>query len=203
MFNGVICFPPFPPFPPMSGARWEQLRHSCVPQGSHVARIAQELASRREKATPAVAREKPKMQSCSAGDASCAARCLLIRSGAGEDRLRLSSSPNKEGRIMKKVTSTLIAAVAALTLSGGAFAQAGGGSSGGGTSGSTASPANQVNGTTNGYGTPGMTNSDSGKPTGSPNSGLPSSNSGTAGISAPATNNTLATPSTKSPAAGQ
>ena len=46
---------------------------------------------------------------------------------------------------MNKATSTLIAAVAALTLSGGAYAQAGGGSNGGSSSGSTASPANQMN----------------------------------------------------------
>ncbi len=75
---------------------------------------------------------------------------------------------------MKKATSILIAAVAALTLSGGAYAQAAGGSSGGGTSGSTASPTNQVNqanGTTSGYGTPGTSNSDSGMGAGAPNSG--------------------------------
>ena len=63
---------------------------------------------------------------------------------------------------MNKATSTLIAAFAALTLSGGAYAQAAGGSNGGGTSGSTASPSNQMNGATSGYGTPGTPNSESG-----------------------------------------
>ncbi|SAK86815.1 hypothetical protein AWB79_06123 [Caballeronia hypogeia] len=106
---------------------------------------------------------------------------------------------------MSKAISTLIAAVAALTLSGGAFAQAaGGGTSGAGSTGSTASPANQVNGATGGtggYGTPGVTHSDSGM-SAKPNSGLPSStNSGTSDNSAPQSNNTLATPSVKSPAA--
>jgi hypothetical protein len=111
---------------------------------------------------------------------------------------------SKEGRIMNKATSTLIAAVAALALSGGAYAQAGGGSNGGGSTGSTASPANQVNGATSGYGTPGATNSDSGRVGGSPNSGLPNStNSTTSGTPAPTSNNTLATPSVKSPAGGQ
>ncbi|SAL84454.1 hypothetical protein AWB74_06947 [Caballeronia arvi] len=101
---------------------------------------------------------------------------------------------------MNKAISTLVAAVAALTLSGGAFAQ----TAGGGSTGSTASPANQVNGATGGYGTPGMTNSDSGMGAKKPNSGLPSSTNATPANSAPATsNNTLATPSVKSPAASQ
>jgi hypothetical protein len=131
-----------------------------------------------------------------------------IRSQAGGDRLRLSSSPIKEGRIMNKAISTLIAAVAALTLAGGVYAQAGGGSMGGSSSGSTASPANQVNpsnSSTSGYGTPGGSNSDSGRIGGSPNSGLPNgtNSSTTYGTPAPSTNNTLATPSVKSPAAGQ
>ena len=109
---------------------------------------------------------------------------------------------------MNKATSTLIAAVAALTLSGGAYAQAAGGSSGGGTSGSTASPANQVNqmnNSTSGYGTPGVNNSDSGMAAGAPNSGLPNStnNSATSLTNAPGSHNTLATPSVVSPAAGQ
>ena len=109
---------------------------------------------------------------------------------------------------MNKATSTLIAAIAALMLSGGAYAQAAGGSSGSGTSGSTASPANQVNqmnSSTSGYGTPGVTHSDSGMAAGAPNSGLPSGTNAnsTSGISAPSTNNTLATPSVVSPAAGQ
>lgn len=113
---------------------------------------------------------------------------------------------------MNKAIGTLIAAVAALTLSGGAYAQAAGGSSGSGSAGSTASPANQngtmqmngqMNGATGGYGTPGMTNSDSGMAGRAPNSGLPSTNSTPAATPAPKTNNTLATPSVVSPGAGQ
>jgi hypothetical protein len=130
------------------------------------------------------------------------------RDQAGGDRLRLYSSQIKEGRIMSKATSTLIAALAALTLSGGAYAQTAGGSSGSGSAGSTASPANQVNqvnGATGGYGAPGATNSDSGTANRAPNSGLPSgtNSSSTSGTSAPKSNNTLATPSVVSPVAGQ
>jgi hypothetical protein len=115
--------------------------------------------------------------------------------------------PDQEGRIMSKAISTLIAAVAALTLSGGAYAQAAGGSNGNGSSGSTASPAspaNQVNGATGSYGTPGATNSESGMTARPPNSGLPSSTNGnsTSCTSAPKSNNTLATPSAVSPEAG-
>jgi hypothetical protein len=115
----------------------------------------------------------------------------------------------KGGRIMKKATSAFIAAVAALALSGGAYAQAGGGTAGGGTAGagsssngSTASPANQVN---NSYGTPGSANSDSGMSAGARTSGLPNStnNNANTGTSAPKSNNTLATPSVVSPGAGQ
>jgi hypothetical protein len=135
----------------------------------------------------------------------------FVCSQAGGDRLRLYSSPIKEGRIMNKAISTLIAAVTAvgaLTLSDGAYAQAGGGTNGGSSSGSTASPANQVNqvnGATGGYGTPGTTNSGSGMGAKAPNSGLPSGTNSTLtpGTSAPTSNNTLATPSVKSPAAGQ
>jgi hypothetical protein len=111
----------------------------------------------------------------------------------------------KEARIMNKATSTLIAAVAALAMSGGVYAQsAGGANGGGGSSGSTASPANQVNNGGNmsgGYGTPGTTNSDMG--TRAPNSGLPSGVNSNATLNAapPTSNNTLATPSVKSPAA--
>jgi hypothetical protein len=118
-------------------------------------------------------------------------------------------SRNKEGRTMKKAISTLVAAAAALTLSGGAFAQAAGGAGGagganggGGAAGSTASPANQVNGATGGYGTPGTTNSQSGMSARAPNSGLPSAtNSTVQSDPAPTSNNTLATPSVVSPAA--
>jgi hypothetical protein len=107
---------------------------------------------------------------------------------------------DKGGTIMKSI-GALIAAVAALTLSGGAFAQAAGGSNGGGSAGSTASPANQVNGGgTGGYGTPGMTNSDSGMSNRGQTSGLPSSVQGNQTTQpAPTSNNTLATPSVKSP----
>jgi|GEM_PF-515004 len=111
---------------------------------------------------------------------------------------------------MSKAISMLIAAVATLALSGGAYAQAAGGSNGGGTSGSTASPSNQMDqnqtrGMSSGYGTPGNTNSDSGMNAGrAPNSGLPSSNNGsTNDAPAPKSNNTLATPSVVSPAAHQ
>jgi hypothetical protein len=112
---------------------------------------------------------------------------------------------------MSKATSMLITAVATLALSGGAYAQAAGGSNGSGTSGSTASPSNQMNqtdqtrGMSGGYGAPGTTNSDSGMSTRqAPNSGLPSSNTGSMNDApAPKTNNTLATPSVVSPAAHQ
>ncbi len=105
---------------------------------------------------------------------------------------------------MSKAISTFIAAVAAHTLSCRVYAQAAGGSNRGSSSGSTASPANQANGATGGYGSPSATNSDSGMGAKAPNSGLPNSNSGsTSGTSAPKSNNTLATPSVVSPAAGQ
>jgi hypothetical protein len=115
------------------------------------------------------------------------------------DRLRRNSSPIKEERVMNKATSTLIAAVAALTLSGGAYAQ----SNNTLATPTTVSPANA----TSGYGTPGVTNSESGKAAGSPNSGLPmpnsTNNSSTSLTNAPGSHNTLATPSVVSPAAGQ
>jgi hypothetical protein len=114
----------------------------------------------------------------------------------------ISKFDYKEVRIMNKATSTLIAAVAALTLSGGVYAQSAGGASGNGSSGSTAGPANQVNGGS-GYGTPGTANSDSGMGRMAPNSGLPSSDSNTKPKSAPPSNNTLARPSVVSPAANQ
>ncbi|WP_213768069.1 hypothetical protein [Caballeronia sp. dw_19] len=98
---------------------------------------------------------------------------------------------------MNKAISTLIAAVAALALSGGAYAQ----SNNTLATPSTVSPAAAH--ATSGYGTPGATNSESGKPAGSPNSGLPNSttSSPTSLINAPGSHNTLATPSTVSPAA--
>ncbi|WP_050452510.1 hypothetical protein [Candidatus Burkholderia verschuerenii] len=109
---------------------------------------------------------------------------------------------------MNKAIGALIAVVAALTLSGGAYAQAAGGAggaNGGGSTGSTASPANQVNRATDGYGSPGVTNSDSGMSARAPNSGLPSATNGTSTSKqeAPKSNNTLATPRIVSPAAGQ
>jgi hypothetical protein len=108
------------------------------------------------------------------------------------DRLRRDSSSIKEERVMNKATSTLIAAVAALTLSGGAYAQ----SNNTLATPSTVSPANA----TSGYGTPGVTNSDSGTGVGSPNSGLPNSTNNGSTSLAPVSHNTLATPSTASPA---
>lgn len=105
---------------------------------------------------------------------------------------------------MNKALSTLVAAVSALALSGGAFAQTSGGAAGSGSShGSTASPAaNQMNDTSSGYGMPGAANSDSGMSAGSPNSSMQKGmNDGSTGTtSAPKTNNTLATPSVVSPA---
>jgi hypothetical protein len=109
------------------------------------------------------------------------------------DRLRRHSSPIKEGRVMNKTTRALIAAVAALTLSAGAYAQ-----NNTLATPSTVSPA----AATSGYGTSGVTNSDSGMGSGSANSSLPNSmnNSSTSLINAPGSHNTLATPSTVSPA---
>ncbi|WP_158938590.1 hypothetical protein [Burkholderia sp. S171] len=97
---------------------------------------------------------------------------------------------------MNKATSTLIAAVAALTLSGGAYAQ----SNNSLARPSVTSPVSAGGG----YGTPGTTNSDSGKAAGSSNSALPNSVNG----STPApivwpNNNSLARPSVTSPAAAQ
>ncbi|WGS54312.1 hypothetical protein LFL96_25180 [Paraburkholderia sp. D15] len=108
---------------------------------------------------------------------------------------------------MNKATSTLIAAVAALALSGGAYAQSAGAGSGGGngngSSGSTASPATSqmMNNSTSGYGTPGTTGSDSGTGSGLPNARMqPGMNGAPADVApAPKTNNTLATPSVVSP----
>ncbi|MEK6295328.1 MAG: hypothetical protein V4793_28885 [Paraburkholderia tropica] len=104
---------------------------------------------------------------------------------------------------MKKGTGTLLAAVAAVALSGGAFAQTSGGMSSGSSShGATANPAtNQMNDTTSGYGMPGATNSDSGMSAPGSNMGQqPGMNNGaTTATPAPKTNNTLATPSVKSP----
>ncbi|MFC5428445.1 hypothetical protein ACFPTO_06460 [Paraburkholderia denitrificans] len=96
---------------------------------------------------------------------------------------------------MDKAISTLIAAAAALALSGGAYAQANNTLA----TPTTVSPAAAH--ATSGYGTPGATNTDSGMG-GSPNSvsqtGM--SSSSTPGTPAYGVNNTLATPTTASPA---
>jgi hypothetical protein len=97
---------------------------------------------------------------------------------------------------MNKTTRTLIAAVAALTLSGGAFAQA---------NNTLATPTTKspVAAATPDYGTPGITKSDSGVNTASPNASAQQStpNSSTPGTTAFGVNNTLARPSVTSPAA--
>lgn len=103
---------------------------------------------------------------------------------------------------MIKATSTLIAALAALALSGGTFAQSSGGTGSGSSShGATANPAmNQMNDTSSGYGMPGATNSDAGSGMTSPNSMQPNGmNNNSTPTPAPKTNNTLATPSVVSP----
>jgi hypothetical protein len=98
---------------------------------------------------------------------------------------------------MNKTTRTLIGAVAALALSGAAYAQ-----NNTLATPSVVSPA-AAHVTTSGYGTPGATNSDSGAAASSQNPGTP--NGTTASTSyltnAPGSHNTLATPSVVSPAA--
>ncbi|HKU00973.1 MAG TPA: hypothetical protein VJS30_31230 [Paraburkholderia sp.] len=98
---------------------------------------------------------------------------------------------------MNKAISTLIAAVGALALSGGAYAQ-----NNTLATPSTVSPAAKA---TSGYGPPATTNSDSGMGTGSQNPRpQTSTNNGlTSGTSAYGSHNTLATPSTVSPANSQ
>ncbi|WP_321960316.1 hypothetical protein [Paraburkholderia sp. J7] len=95
---------------------------------------------------------------------------------------------------MSKTISTFIAGVAALTLSAGAYAQANNTLA----TPSVVSPAaaNANANATSGYGAPGAANSDSGMST-SPNS----ANNGAAPIPGGPNNNTLATPTTASPAA--
>ena len=103
---------------------------------------------------------------------------------------------------MDKAICTLIAAVAALALSGGAYAQ----SNNTLATPSTKSPAaaQPPANATSGYGMPGATNTESGMGAMSPNSGMQSNMTSPApGAAAYGTNNTLATPSTKSPAPGQ
>lgn len=103
---------------------------------------------------------------------------------------------------MDKTISSLIAAVAALVLSGGAYAQANNTLA----TPSTRSPAAVTPATsTSGYGTPGAINSESGTGVGSGNVGTPNaglrnsmSDSATPDV-AYGVNNTLARPSVKSP----
>ena len=101
---------------------------------------------------------------------------------------------------MSKTTTTFIAAVAALALSGSAYAQ-------GNNTLATPSVVSPVKATASGYGTPAVTNSESGMGTGSANMGQPNpnstSNSAAALTNLPGSHNTLATPSVVSPAAGQ
>ena len=95
---------------------------------------------------------------------------------------------------MYKATSTIIATAAALLLSGGAYAQANNTLA----TPTTKSPVD----TSTGYGTPGLTRSDSGA--GSMNSNqMNGMGSDQAPVATPAfgANNTLATPTTKSPVA--
>lgn len=96
---------------------------------------------------------------------------------------------------MIKATSTFIAAIAALALSAGAYAQ----SNNTLATPSTVSPAAA---TSSGYGTPGATGSQSGMSAGSTNSGAQSTSSNSAAslTNLPGSHNTLATPSTVSPA---
>ncbi|RDU97462.1 hypothetical protein [Trinickia dinghuensis] len=98
---------------------------------------------------------------------------------------------------MSKVTITLIAAAAALTLSNGAFAQNNTLATPTVTSPAAATPA----ATTSGYGMPGMTNSESGTAmqTSDQANGMNMSTMPT--LPANGANNTLATPSVKSPVA--
>ncbi|WP_233872871.1 hypothetical protein [Paraburkholderia adhaesiva] len=99
---------------------------------------------------------------------------------------------------MSKAISTLIAAVAAFALSGGAYAQAGGGQN----DSNMASPTNQMKGATSGYGMPGTANTDSGMGAGSQNPGMSNTTtSSTPPLNALPNNNSLATPSVKSPVA--
>lgn len=100
---------------------------------------------------------------------------------------------------MDKAIGSLIAAVAALALSGTAYAQANNTLA----RPTTRSPAAESPPpATSGYGTPGATNSESGMGTWSPDSGAQNgmSNSSTPGAPAYGTNNTLARPTTTSPA---
>jgi hypothetical protein len=106
--------------------------------------------------------------------------------------------PIMEERIMNKAISTLAAAAAALALSSVAYAQNNTLATPSVTSPVAAAAA--ATNATNGYGTPGATNSDSGTSAGSSNSGAQSANSGAAADTAAyGANNTLARPSVASP----
>lgn len=97
---------------------------------------------------------------------------------------------------MIKATRTSIAVIAALTLSTSAYAQ----SNNTLATPTTVSPAAATS--TSGYGTPAVTNSESGMSAQAPNPGLSNStnNSSTYLTNPPGSHNTLATPSTVSPA---
>jgi hypothetical protein len=100
---------------------------------------------------------------------------------------------NPGGTIMNKLTTTLIAAAAALAVSGGAYAQ-----NNTLATPSVVSPA----AATSGYGTPTATNSDSGAAAGAQgaNAQSASANSAAGLTNLPGSHNTLATPSVGSPA---
>ncbi|WP_118184044.1 hypothetical protein [Paraburkholderia phosphatilytica] len=95
---------------------------------------------------------------------------------------------------MNQATRALMTAVAALAVSGGAYAQANNTLA----TPSVVSPA----AATSGYGTPGATNSDSGTSAGAMNAAQPggTSNNPTSLTNLPGSHNTLATPSVTSPA---
>ena len=100
----------------------------------------------------------------------------------------------KGRKVRYAVSAVAVAGVAALALSGGVYAQ-----NNTLATPTTVSPATNA---TSGYGTPGATNSDSGVGTGSLNSRPQKStnNGSTSDTPAYGTNNTLATPTTMSPA---
>jgi hypothetical protein len=129
--------------------------------------------------------------------AASAARDCSIHGQADGDRLRQYSSPIMERQTLNKTIITLIAAAAVLALSGGAYAQ-----NNTLATPSVVSPVAAAANATNGYGTPGASNSDSGTSAGSSNAGAPKSTttSSTASTTAYGVNNTLARPSTTSPA---
>ncbi len=104
-------------------------------------------------------------------------------------------APILEERIVNKAIGSLVAAVAAVALSGGAYAQ----SNNTLATPSTKSPAAVSSApATSGYGAPGAVNSESGMGMGSQNSGMQNGMSNSA-EPAYGVNNTLATPTTKSP----